>query len=306
MIGQRQLQNRLSKYSLSTLPHVMLFVGEKGCGKHFLVKELANKFNVKYINLSRLNEDELKNLTEDHKADFILRGYSKTDALKEAKELVSKQSAKILDTIRYELIPEARLLVSDTIYLIDLDTYDLDKTTHVGLFLKFLEEPNPKAHIIMLTSNELSVPTTILNRCTKYYFEPYAQAELKEICAKSKVPEIVYNVCTTPGQIEKADVSMIDSLLKLCKTIVDHIQDATYANTLSLSTKINCKDNYDKYDFDLFFKALTYTSFNDYLETGKDQSYKIYDYTIKYIQKPCNNKEAYLLNYFAGLSHEVH
>ena len=52
MIGQDRLLAKLKSYSIATLPHSMLFIGNKGCGKHTLVKELEKHFKLKAIDIS--------------------------------------------------------------------------------------------------------------------------------------------------------------------------------------------------------------------------------------------------------------
>lgn len=52
MIGQNNLIAKLKSYSIDTLPHSMLFLGEKGCGKHTLVKELEKHFKMSAIDIS--------------------------------------------------------------------------------------------------------------------------------------------------------------------------------------------------------------------------------------------------------------
>lgn len=46
MIGQDKLVSRLKSYTLSTLPHSILILGESGCGKHTLVNELKDFYSL--------------------------------------------------------------------------------------------------------------------------------------------------------------------------------------------------------------------------------------------------------------------
>lgn len=52
MIGQDKLIAKLKSYSIMTLPHSLLFIGDRGCGKHTLVKELEKYFNLKALDIS--------------------------------------------------------------------------------------------------------------------------------------------------------------------------------------------------------------------------------------------------------------
>lgn len=52
MIGQKKLIAKFKSYSIETLPHSMLFVGELGCGKHELVKMISQHFNLDVIDIT--------------------------------------------------------------------------------------------------------------------------------------------------------------------------------------------------------------------------------------------------------------
>lgn len=46
MIGQTKLVSKLKSYSIATLPHSILLVGEQGCGKHELVRFMSEHFSI--------------------------------------------------------------------------------------------------------------------------------------------------------------------------------------------------------------------------------------------------------------------
>ena len=62
MVGQERLLAKLKSYSIATLPHSMLFVGNKGCGKHTLIKELEKNFKMESFDIS--DSLELETLQE--------------------------------------------------------------------------------------------------------------------------------------------------------------------------------------------------------------------------------------------------
>lgn len=62
MTGQEHLLAKLKSYSLATLPHSILLVGDKGCGKHTLVKELTKYFKIDSIDIT--NSLELETIQE--------------------------------------------------------------------------------------------------------------------------------------------------------------------------------------------------------------------------------------------------
>lgn len=61
MVGQKKLLNKLNKYTLDNLPHSILFLGERGSGKHSLASFLSSKFNLGLIDMTKTIEEEYIN-----------------------------------------------------------------------------------------------------------------------------------------------------------------------------------------------------------------------------------------------------
>ena len=187
-------------------------------------------------------------------------------------------------------------------YLIDLkDIVEKDQNK----FLKFIEEPSKTMNIILMAESTVGILPTILNRCVKYVFEPYTPEQLKQFdWAVNCSEEIAYEICKTPGQLLELSADNLDQALGLCKAIVSSVDKANYANTLSIVTKINLKDDAKKIDFKLFFDLMTYAAFDDYKKNNNELSFKIYLYTIRQQAKALNinvAKEAFLLNYLDNI-----
>lgn len=187
-------------------------------------------------------------------------------------------------------------------YLIDLkDVVEKDQNK----FLKFIEEPSKTMNIILMAESTVGILPTILNRCVKYVFEPYTPEQLKQFdWAVNCSEEIAYEICKTPGQLLELSADNLDQALGLCRAIVSSVDKANYANTLSIVTKINLKDDAKKIDFKLFFDLMTYAAFDDYKKNNNELSFKIYLYTIRQQAKALNinvAKEAFLLNYLDNI-----
>ena len=187
-------------------------------------------------------------------------------------------------------------------YLIDLkDIVEKDQNK----FLKFIEEPSKTMNIILMAESTVGILPTILNRCIKYVFEPYTPEQLKQFdWAVNCSEEIAYEICKTPGQLLELSADNLDQALGLCKAIISSVDKANYANTLSIVTKINLKDDAKKIDFKLFFDLMTYAAFDDYKKNNNELSFKIYLYTIRQQAKALNinvAKEAFLLNYLDNI-----
>ena len=187
-------------------------------------------------------------------------------------------------------------------YLIDLkEITEKDQNK----FLKFIEEPSKTMNIILMAESTVGILPTILNRCVKYVFEPYTPEQLKQFdWAVNCSEEIAYEICKTPGQLLELSADNLDQALGLCRAIVSSVDKASYANTLSIITKINLKDDAKKIDFKLFFDLMTYAAFDDYKKNNNELSFKIYLYTIRQQAKALNinvAKEAFLLNYLDNI-----
>ena len=187
-------------------------------------------------------------------------------------------------------------------YLIDLkDLVEKDQNK----FLKFIEEPSKTMNIILMAESTVGILPTILNRCVKYVFEPYTPEQLKQFdWAVNCSEEIAYEICKTPGQLLELSADNLDQALGLCRAIISSVNKANYANTLSIITKINLKDDAKKIDFKLFFDLMTYAAFDDYKKNNNELSFKIYLYTIRQQAKALNinvAKEAFLLNYLDNI-----
>ena len=187
-------------------------------------------------------------------------------------------------------------------YLIDLkDIVEKDQNK----FLKFIEEPSKTMNIILMAESTVGILPTILNRCVKYVFEPYTPEQLKQFdWAVNCSEEIAYEICKTPGQLLELSADNLDQALGLCRAIISSVDKANYANTLSIITKINLKDDAKKIDFKLFFDLMAYAAFDNYKKNNNELSFKIYLYTIRQQAKALNinvAKEAFLLNYLDNI-----
>lgn len=171
-------------------------------------------------------------------------------------------------------------------------------------FLKLIEEPNKNIFIIILAEHENGILPTILNRCMKYYFKDYTKEELQAIANIDN--DLVYKICNTPGQVlvAKDNIELVEDLYNLCTKLVLNITNATYSNTLTIASKINYKDEYNKFDFDMFFNMLAYTSFEIYIKDNNLNALKIYQYTIKYLQDLLNKrliKETFVIRFITEI-----
>ena len=62
MIGQNNILNKLKSYTLSSLPHSILLIGEKGSEQYDMCKEVSSA-HTKIINLSDTSLDSILDLS---------------------------------------------------------------------------------------------------------------------------------------------------------------------------------------------------------------------------------------------------
>lgn len=195
----------------------------------------------------------------------------------------------------------------EKMYIIDLKGIDEKQQNK---FLKFIEEPSATMYIILTAESEIGILPTILNRCMKYHFEEYTVDQLKQFdWAMNCSDDIAYQIVKTPGQLLELSDDNLDDTFKLCNAILTLLKTANYANALSIYTKINCKDDPKKIDFNLFLDLLTYSAFDKYKKENDEFSFKVYQYTIRQRAKILNktiSKESFLLNFFDNLWRLAH
>lgn len=183
----------------------------------------------------------------------------------------------ISDDLSDELIDNIYRDVSPRFYLVDLRKITEKEQ---NILLKLFEEPSANAYIILLANSTFSVLPTILNRGQIFNINIYDKATLMEFAKEKNVKvDVRYfgNVIETPGDIKKlysSNVSM-DTITDLTDKIINKINVASYANTLTIVNKLNFKDEYDKIDVDFFLKTLYYNSAEECIK-GNDKAYTIY------------------------------
>lgn len=274
MIGQDKLISKLKSYTITTLPHSILLSGETGCGKHTLAKELAEYFNLDLIDIS---------------------------------EVIS------LDTIN-----EIATKPIPAMYLIDCSVLT---DRHQNIILKFLEEPSSYAYLVLLCVNKSMILQTVANRCVNFEFEPYS----RETLARFITPNIVVDpfstdidgpfstnnesshildVCTTPGQVLSLHSGDLGKLEELCETIITKMRKANYSNTLSITQKINLKDEFDKFDIQVFFNVLLQTLLRLIKEKYSIEYVNMYNFIAKFRKRLKDsrlNKELFIENFLTNL-----
>jgi len=211
--GQEKLTNTFQNMTINDLPHTFMLLGESGCGKHTLSKEIAEQFYLEYEDIST--------------------------------------------TISTELLMEIETVKVPTLYVLNIN-----ELKDQNIILKFIEDYKEFVYVCVLCDNKNLLLETIANRCIIYEFERYSKEFLMDnplyVLADDSNKEIMLNICTTIGQMQDVVNQDLKGLNDLTFKIIDKTQNANFPNLLSLVSKFNYKDYYDKYDVVAFFKLMIY------------------------------------------------
>lgn len=255
MIGQEKLLSRFDFSDSAKLPHSILFLGEEGCGKRTLAKELAGRFGLEFVEMEEGVEAE--------------------------------------KLIEYRQSPIKRA------YFLEIGKVQEKRQNR---FLKFIEEPGDDAYVFLSAVSEIGLLPTVTARCSVYRFEEYSEEELRQ--AKPGLPELAYSICRTPGQLAQVDGKSLEPMKRDCEKLIHEMKSARHAAVLGYASKLNYRENYDKYDFGCFFRMLEKTAFDDYIGNGDEDGYKIYRFTAEFMKRlsyGAISKEAFALSYFGRL-----
>lgn len=177
---------------LNKSSHSYIFWGTEGIGKKAIAKEFAKML---------LCMDEEKKYCGKCKSCIEFDSNNNPDF-----SLISADEGKIkIEQIRemQRRIAEKPIISNRKVYIIDdADTMTVEAQ---NCLLKTLEEPPEYSTIILICSNENNLLSTIKSRCTRMYFEPISEENIKkyiETNCENKISENVINL--SQGSIGKA------------------------------------------------------------------------------------------------------
>lgn len=210
----------------------------------------------------------------------------------------------ITDKITLELLTEIATTATKIIYLIDLDQITIKEQ---NMLLKILEDTGFNSYFILYAENTNNILPTVLNRCILFQLEPYTITQLNtfltaEIPAELK--SFLFTICNTPGKLISLNFNNLSKIHSLCDTFVNKIYTANYANTLTIKDKINYKDLYDRFDFNLFISSLLQAFYTKYITTGDYKTYYLYcilNTEITKLKDSRLNKENFMIHLLTKL-----
>lgn len=234
------------------------------------------------------------------------------------KHLLTQYIATRLNVPMFDISDKISLSTIESIYtcseirLYIINTSDLDERKQ-NILLKFLEEPMENTYIVMTCENPNYLLNTIVNRCYSITCDLYTQDELIEFLDKDGLTEedirFILDTCKTPGQLKNVNGKKLKELSKLTSKIIKSMGKANFSNALTLATKINYKDEYDKFDIDIFLSSMAKELVNQFNNSSDIKLYQMYKSTID-TQKCLNrfnlNKQYVIENYISKLWHIAH
>ena len=152
--------------------------------------------------------------------------------------------------------------------------------------LKVTEEPPNNAYFILTLEDESHALGTINSRAQMYKMKLYSPEVIHEY-AKSvgitslEETEIVLDICETPGEVNLLQHTGIIALYDYVAKVIDNIALVSGSNAFKIADKLALKDEADKYDLKLFWKAFMKVC-SDRLRTENDVKYA---YAIKVTSK---------------------
>lgn len=221
------------------------------------------------------------------------QGCGKHTLAKQLADNLKLNFVEINNTISFESILDIQTQAIQKIYFIDLNNFT-EKSQNT--ILKFLEEPLENTYIILASNSKYKVLPTIINRCRIFEFSAYSKDFLIKHIDKNQInyAEFILSICNTVGQLKDIANTNVNELQALCTNILENISKASLTNTLSISKKLNYKDEYDKLDAALFVKALKQEVFKNIVANNNEKYLKLYNIlqdTICKIEDSRLNKE---------------
>jgi hypothetical protein len=106
-----------------------------------------------------------------------------------------------------------------------------------------------------------------------------------------------------------AQIDNLGALKDFCINILRTVPLSEYGPFMGSTCSLNYKDNFKKFDPDIFLNLLIKTAYDLYISEGRDVLFNIYLYLIERKQQLINktlSKESFMLNTLDGMWRLVH
>ena len=220
MIGQRYLLERINgQIEHGRFPRFAIFIGEKGSGKKCLAGVIADylKYPISFVD-------------------------TKVDSIREVIDTAYKVDTPIIYVIA------------------DCDNMS---GAAANALLKVTEEPPRNAYFILTCENEENLLQTIRSRGVTYMLEPYSYEdkcdflETQEKRISDEDTEFILGIASNIGDIKQLLDIDVGAFKDYVDLVVDNIAKVPGSNAFKISEKIATKDEPDKYNLKLFWRAFS-------------------------------------------------
>ena len=218
MIGQTYLLERINgQIDRGRFPRFAIFIGERGCGKRYLASTIAD-----YLKLP-----------------------------------ISFVDNKV-ETVRQVI--DASYTIETPIMYVFTDCDNMSSMAANAL-LKVTEEPPQNAYFVLTCENEENLLQTIKSRGVTYMLEPYSYADKCDYIEQQGVPEFeedenfILDVASNLGEVQQMLNMDIHQFRTYVNLVIDNVAEVSDSNAFKIGDKIALKDEDDKYDLRLFWKA---------------------------------------------------
>lgn len=172
ILGNEEVKEYLNEQvKKNNIVHSYLFSGIEAIGKKMIAQEFAKDILCFENNSEFCKCKSCVSLIEENHPDFaLINKNSETIKIEQIRELTNK-------------IIEKPIVSSKKVYIIN----DAEKMTKEAqnCLLKTLEEPPEFAILILITSNENLLLTTVKSRCMKINFHAISNEEMKKYCEEN-------------------------------------------------------------------------------------------------------------------------
>lgn len=174
VIGQSRIISLLTHgLETGTLSHAYLFIGPPHIGKNTLAKQLAQALNCKANERPCHECSSCQKINSMNHADVQVISLTQNDDSAEAKSISINQIKELQHSASLPPFEGKQ-----RVYIID--GAEVMSTEAANCLLKTLEEPPEGVTIILLTTNDRLLPTTVVSRCQRIELPPLSKEDISQ------------------------------------------------------------------------------------------------------------------------------
>jgi DNA polymerase-3 subunit delta' len=216
MIGQTVLRERINgQIERKKFPRFSILIGEKGSGKKTLAKEIAKNLGISAV-MTETTVDNIRQVIDD--------------------------CYKIIEPLVF-ILPDC----------------DNMSSAAANALLKVTEEPPQRAYFILTCESIDNLLPTLKSRGVTYMLEPYSYEDkcdyLDNLEMSDEDMEFILGVSSTIGDVKTMSEMNITEFKDYVELVIDNIAEVSVSNAFKIGDKIALKDEEDKYNLKLFWKA---------------------------------------------------